>query len=126
MAKPFHILIVDDDPNMHRLIQLYLNKTNAVVTTASSARVALHKMNSQSFNLMISDLQMPQMDGIELVRTVRAAGRTLPVLIISAFGLQTHAHNALNAGANKVLEKPFERKELLEAIRLLVQNDLDR
>ncbi len=115
------ILVVDDDPNMHRLITLYLKDAKADVVSASSARMALHQMTKQGFHLIISDMQMPQMDGIELVKRIRSAGSKIPVLIVSAFGASTHASAALQAGADVVLEKPFEQDELLRIIKQLIQ-----
>ncbi len=115
------ILVVDDDPNMHRLINLYLKDSKAEVVTTSSGRMALQKMTKQGFHLIISDMQMPQMDGIELVKKIRSLGSTIPVLIVSAFGYYSHASKAIRAGANVVLEKPFERDELLRVIKQLIQ-----
>lgn len=66
-------------------------------------------------------MQMPQMDGIELVKKMRSLGSKIPILIISAFGYYSHANKAIQAGANEVLEKPFERNQLLKVIIQLLQ-----
>lgn len=117
MPQPIAVLAVDDDPNMHRLVQLYLKQENIVVTAVSSGRMALHKLDSDKFDLVISDIQMPQMDGIALVQKIRNRKNTVPVIIISAFGTQSQAKKALEAGANSVLEKPFEQEQLINTIK---------
>ncbi len=117
MPQPIAVLAVDDDLNMHRLIQIYLKQENFLVTTVSTGRMALHKLDSEEYDLVISDIQMPQMDGIALVQEIRNRKNTIPVIIISAFGTQSQAKKALNAGANIVLEKPFEQEQLIKTIK---------
>ena len=117
MPQPIAVLAVDDDPNMHRLIQLYLKQENFLVTTVSSGRMALHKLDLDEYDLVISDIQMPQMDGITLVREIRNRKNTVPVIILSAFGTHSQAKEALDAGANSVLEKPFEQEQLIKKIK---------
>ena len=116
MPQPVNVLAVDDDPNMHRLIKLYLNRENFSVTTVSSGRMALHKLDTEEFDLVISDIQMPQMDGIALVEEIRNRNNDVPVIVISAFGTNFQANKALEAGANMVIEKPFEQEQLITII----------
>ncbi len=111
------ILAVDDDPNMHRLIKLYLKQENFLVTTVSSGRMALHKLDTTAFDIIISDIQMPQMDGIALVKEIRNRKKSIPVIIISAFGTNMQAKKALEVGANVVVEKPFEQEQLIRIIK---------
>lgn len=117
MPNAIPILAVDDDPNMHRLLKLYLRAEVFSVTTVSSGRMALHKLDTERFELIVSDIQMPQMDGIALVKEIRARKNAIPIIIISAFGTQAQAQKALDAGANVVVEKPFEQEKLVKIIR---------
>lgn len=116
MVKIISILAVDDDPNMQRLIKFYLASKIFSVTTVSSGRLALHQLATQNFDLIISDIQMPQMDGIDLVKEVRRRNQSLPVIIISAFGKSVHEQQLLQAGADIILEKPFEQERLIATI----------
>jgi len=120
VASPIAILAVDDDPNMHRLIQLYLSARVFSVTTASTGRIALHKLHTHKYDLLISDIQMPQMDGWALVKEIRSRGCDIPIIIISAFGTDEQADQIMAAGANMVLEKPFEQEQLIETIEKLL------
>jgi len=117
------LLFVDDDPNMHRLVELMLRDTSYQLEIVSSARMALYKINSDSYDVIISDLQMPGMDGIALIKELRSKNFLQPVVIISAYGLEKMAEMAINSGASMVLEKPFRREQLLEAIEKLKAND---
>jgi len=123
LQKKVAVLAVDDDPNMQRLIQFYLDSAAFTVTTVSSGRMALHQLETQSFDLLISDIQMPQMDGIDLVQEIRRNNSDLPVIIVSAFGKSTHEQQILDAGADVILEKPFEQQKLLEVINNLLNTN---
>ncbi len=123
LQKIISVLAVDDDPNMQRLIQIYLDPAKFDVTSVSSGKMALHRLETQNFDLLISDIQMPQMDGIDLVQEVRRRDSNLPVIIISAFGKSTRVQQILDAGADVILDKPFEQRKLLGIInKLLITN----
>lgn len=123
MQKMITVLAVDDDPNMQRLIQLYLDSTRFSVTSVSSGRLALNHLKNAHFDLLISDIQMPQMDGLDLVQEVRRTHSDLPVIIVSAFGKTTHEQQLLDAGADVILEKPFEQQKLLALINKLLHTN---
>ena len=110
------ILFVDDDPNMHRLVRLMFRNSPYKLETVSAARIALHKLNNNDFDLIISDLQMPEMDGITFLKELRAANHKQKVIIMSAFGLKQMTDVALANGASLILEKPFHKDQLFKAI----------
>lgn len=114
------ILIVDDDPQMHRLISLFLQNKPYHLDKASNGRIALSKIASEEYDLIISDLQMPETDGIELIKQIRREKNSIPVIIISAYGLESMAENALREGASYVLQKPFEASKLIKIIDTLL------
>ena len=112
-----HILFVDDDPNMLRLVDLMLRNSPFEVEVTSSARIALHKLANQQFDLIVSDLQMPGMDEISFIKELRANNHKQKVIIMSAFGLKKLSDIALASGASLVLEKPFQKEQLVQAIK---------
>lgn len=120
MKRYINILAVDDDPNMHRLMELYLASAAFRVTTVSSARMALHKLQHGTYDVLISDIQMPQMDGLDLARAIRARQMAIPIIVVSAFGGSSMVQQARDAGANLVIEKPFEQEDLIKKIDLVL------
>ena len=82
------ILFVDDDPNMHRLVELMFRDAPFEFETAASARIALHKVGNKPYDCIISDLQMPGMDGITFIKELRVLNPRQKVIIMSAFGLK--------------------------------------
>ncbi len=120
MKKNSKILIVDDDPNMHRMLELYLSQENYAITTASSARKVLARMNINQYSLIISDLQMPDIDGIAFIGELRNRNDQTPIIVVSAYGDEEIKQKALDAGANRILEKPFLREELIATINKLI------
>ena len=114
--KPLKILLVDDDPHMQRLISIFLKKRPFEIDKAGNGRIALRKIETQTYDLIISDLQMPETDGIELIKSIRGKNCATPVIIISAYGLDSIAQKAIEEGASYVLPKPFEASELLKTI----------
>lgn len=114
------ILFVDDDPHMQRLVQLYLSEENISLEFAGNGRVALHKLQGSQFDVIISDLQMPEMDGITLIRELRARQISAPLIVLSAYGLASMVSQAMDAGAARVLQKPFDSITLISAINEII------
>lgn len=119
MATPIRILAVDDDPNMRRLYELYLNLKVFDITSVSSARLALQKLKTEQFDVLITDVQMPQMDGISLIKKIRKEKNKIPAIIISASDTNEIRTSARSSGANLILEKPFEQEALIQSIEKL-------
>lgn len=111
------LLLIDDDPNMRRLIKLMFKNTEIHLEAVSSARIALKKLEDKSYDLIISDLQMPEMDGIAFLKELKARKHKERVIIMSAFGLQKMSDMAVAAGASLVLEKPIQKEKLFKAIQ---------
>lgn len=119
---PFEILLVDDDPDLLQLISLRLTATGYLVQTAESAEEALGQLAVRRPHLVITDLRMAGMDGMQLFERIHATQPTLPVIILTAHGSIPDAVAATQRGVFGFLPKPFEAKELLaqvaQAIRL--------
>jgi DNA-binding NtrC family response regulator len=110
------VLLVDDDPNMQTMVRLFLSKEHIDVEFAGNGRIALHKLENADYDIIISDIQMPEMDGILLINEIKARRIDRPVITISAYGLDNLASKAVEAGAFEVLQKPVGGKLLLSAI----------
>jgi DNA-binding response OmpR family regulator len=112
-----HILVVDDDPMIRFLVQEYLKASGFQVETCAGGREALAKVSTDSPSLMILDLQMPEMNGVEVLEQLRAAPTTasIPVLMLSANASEAHTLSTVKADA--YLEKPFAMQALLDAVK---------
>ncbi len=112
------ILVVDDEPQILRVLRRGLEGHGFEVITAPDAPTALDVLKSSRVNLVITDLRMPNMDGVELCTRIR---RTLPVpiLVLSVKGEELTKVQALDAGADDYMTKPFGMEELLARVRAL-------
>ena len=120
------ILIVDDDPNLLRLLAIRLSAAGYKVESAADAKIALGMLKSFHPQLIISDLKMDGMDGMVLFEKIRQKSPNLPVIIMTAHGTIPDAIDATKQGVFSFLTKPFESQQLLEtvaqAIRLQPSN----
>lgn len=107
------ILVVEDEKSMRDLLELMLRKEGYAVTTAESALAAQGLIEAgDSYDLIISDISMPGMSGLELLRFVRAEAPETAVIIMTAYGTKQTAIEALNDGASYYVEKPFDIDEM--------------
>ncbi|MDP9283502.1 MAG: response regulator [Actinomycetota bacterium] len=116
------ILVVDDVPQNVRLLEAVLTAHGYSVTSASSGPEALAKVAAELQDLLLLDIQMPEMDGYEVCRRLRADPATefLPVVMITSSDTEVRV-NALEAGADDFVTKPFDQQELLIRVRSLVR-----
>ena len=112
-AKP-RILIVEDEEKLRRVVQLQLQSAGFDVDQAGSAEEALRLIDRAS--LVITDLKMPGMDGLELLGLIRRQNQNLPVVVITAFGTVENAVEAMKAGAADFLQKPFSLDHLVVVV----------
>ncbi len=127
-VKPY-ILVVDDEPSIREFLQIMLKREKMQVETASNGREALEKLATQSFDLIISDIQMPEVSGLELLAKVKEKDPEALVLMITAFGSTESAVEAMKLGAYDYLTKPFKiddvkirLKKALEKRHLVLDN----
>ena len=116
MAQNSKILIVDDEPQITRVLRHSLTAHRYDVRTAADGLSALDTFRDWHPDLIITDLQMPEMDGIELCREVRKIS-TLPIIVLSVRGEEKTKVQALDAGADDYVTKPFGIDELLARVR---------
>jgi len=104
--KPYRILYVDDEPGLLEIGKAFLEQTGSMdVETAIEASEALLKLKEGSFDAVVSDYQMPVMDGIQLLETIRASGDDIPFIIFTGKGREEVAIKALRSGADFYLQK---------------------
>jgi DNA-binding response OmpR family regulator len=111
------ILIVDDEPAICGLIEEYLKKQGYEVSQAGNGHDALAIVKTGSVDLVISDIKMPGMSGVELLQKIREYSATMPVLLATGFPTMESAIDALKAGAYDYIAKPFHFEEVGEKIR---------
>lgn len=116
MAEPQHILVVDDEPQITRVLRTSLSAQGYDIRVANSGEMALEIMKDWSPNMIITDLSMPSVDGIELCRKVRAVSQ-IPILVLSVRDKEQQKVEALDAGADDYVTKPFGMNELLARVR---------
>jgi two-component system response regulator AtoC len=120
------ILIVDDDPHFLRVLARILSGENFLVTPAGGACDALELLKSTQFDLIISDLRMPDCDGVGLLEALRRDGNNVPVIILTAYGEVDTYLAAMNAGATEYLNKPIHSEELMRIVRSCLRSRIHR
>jgi DNA-binding response OmpR family regulator len=114
------ILLIDDDARLAAMVSEYLGAAGYRVTTAASGASGLERLGAQSYDALVLDLSLPDMDGLEVCRRLRARS-DLPVLMLTARGEATDRIVGLELGADDYLPKPFEPRELLARLKALLR-----
>jgi len=122
-----HILLVEDSPEVSLTVREILASAGHTVEDAASGKEAIKCLKAGKFDAIVSDIWMPEMDGIALLKEIRGAGNTIPVVVISGGApnapLTYTAPLAATFGANIVVYKPFEKAELLKAVDNVLSAD---
>lgn len=111
------ILIVDDDDNMREALKETVKRMGLAVETAENGREGFEKASSRPYDLIISDMRMPEIDGLSMFNMIRSSGIETPVCFITAFGTVSNAVEALKLGASDYILKPFPPEAIEELIR---------
>ena len=121
-----HILLVEDSPEVSLTVREILETAGYTVDEADSGSAALKVLKAKKYDLIVSDIWMPGMDGIALLKEIRGSGNNIPVVVISGGApnapLTYTAPLAATFGANIVVYKPFEKAELLKAIATVLSD----
>lgn len=117
MTEPQHILVADDEPSIRHMLQTVLKLNGYRVTTARTGREALAMAQTMKFDAIISDVYMPDGDGLEVVRELRAISRTIPIILMTAQGSLDLAVRAVAEGASDFIAKPFEMAALMALLK---------
>src|SRR5438445_2258457 len=117
MSDPATLLIADDDPGLRQSLERTLTREGYRVILASDGNAALERLQAGGVDLVLTDLKLPGVSGIELLRAVKAIASEVDVILLPAFGTVEEAVKAMKEGAYDFLTKPFQRAQLLRLIR---------
>lgn len=121
MNRSLRILVVDDDFPVLMAVGAILSKRGHKVAKATTARQALEILKKVGIDFIISDIAMPDMNGIEFIKNIRRRDRTTPILMLSALNEQRTVQNAAASGANGYLVKPFDSMSLVKKVETIAQ-----
>ena len=122
-AAPLKVLVVDDEPPIRKLLRMGLGTQGYQTMDAPNAKTALDLMANQP-DLVILDLGLPDMQGLELLRQIRSRTETVPIVVLSSRGDEVTKVEALDLGADDYVTKPFGMEELLARIRAALRHQL--
>lgn len=115
------ILLVEDDVRIAREIAATLQAAGYMVEIVADGEAAWFRGETEDYDLIVLDLGLPKMDGLAVLKRWRAAGRSLPVLVLTARGTWPERVEGINAGADDYLPKPFQMEEMLARVRALIR-----
>ena len=115
------ILLIEDDARLAGLITEYLGEAGFVVSTAATGRAGLDRIGREPYDAVVLDLMLPDIDGLEVCRQLRAASSEVPVLMLTARGDTMDRVVGLEIGADDYMPKPFEPRELLARLRAILR-----
>ncbi|MEL6851399.1 MAG: response regulator transcription factor [Bacteroidota bacterium] len=119
--KRIHILVVEDDPTLRKLLQQNLRFEGYELSLAVHGEEALEKIQANNFDLILLDLMLPRMSGIEICKHLRQAGNQVPIIMLTAKDQPMDKVRGLKLGADDYLGKPFELMELLARIEAVLR-----
>ena len=122
MTERPQVLIVDDEPNMRRVLATLLEREPCDVLQAADGVEALRVMDENVVHVIVADLRMPNLDGMELLKRVTARDPDLPFVLLTAHGTVDTAVEAMKLGAFDFITKPFEKDEMLAVVRKALRN----
>ncbi|HXL45457.1 MAG TPA: sigma-54 dependent transcriptional regulator [Candidatus Binatia bacterium] len=125
MSEPATLLVADDDPGLRESLERTLTREGYRVVLASDGRAALERVQAGGVDLIVTDLRMPGLTGLELLRAAKAIMPDVDVILLTAFGTVEEAVKAMKDGAYDFLTKPFRREQLVKLVdKALERRDL--
>ena len=118
---PKKILIVEDDENIRELLRLYLEREGYVVSEAENGVTGLSKWKAENPDMMLLDVMMPVMDGLQVCREIRDSGSAMPIIMITAKGETMDKVAGLELGADDYIVKPLEMREVVARVRAVMR-----
>lgn len=115
------LLVVEDEPNLLSIIRKGLSESNNEVSVAMDGRTALEMIQNHDFDVVILDIMIPEINGIEICRRLRASKNFVPILLLTALATTENVVTGLNAGADDYMAKPFKFSELEARISALAR-----
>lgn len=117
LAQRPHILFADDNPDIRELVQVQLQLAGFRVSTADNTTDVLRLVTTERFDALVLDYWMPEVTGVELCRQIRTVDQNTPILICSGAITEADKEAAMLAGAQGYVQKPFNAKDLIRALR---------
>jgi len=117
MSEPATLLVADDDPGLRESLERTLTREGYRVVLASDGNAALERLQAGGIDVVLTDLKMPGLTGIEVLRAAKAIAPNVDVILLTAFGTVEEAVKAMKEGAYDFLTKPFQRAQVLRLIR---------
>ncbi len=117
MLSESRVLIVDDEPNARRVLELLLRKLGCHVFSAADGLAALAVLKKTTIDLLITDLNMPEMNGLELLTAIRTEGHNFPVIVVTAYGTVENAVTAMKQGAFDFIIRPLDVEQVEIVVR---------
>jgi len=111
-----HVLVAEDVLENQKLITLYLSRMGITSTVVGNGKLAVEQAESANFDLIIMDIQMPEMDGLEATSLLRRAGCTIPIIALTANAFKEDEERCINAGYTHYLPKPIDRQKLYHVL----------
>jgi DNA-binding response OmpR family regulator len=116
------ILIVDDEEAIRRLLSQFLVEMGNECDTAMNGQTGFMKVVETHYDFILMDIRMPNMDGIECIKAIRQVDPGVPILIITSFSSQEEVKVGLENGANGIIRKPFDFKELIKVMTEILRD----
>jgi two-component system, OmpR family, response regulator len=116
-----HILVIEDDPDIAQALALFLGDEGYNVELATSGESGLAKLTSKFYDLLILDMMLPGIDGLEVCRRLRAQSAYTPIIIVSSRSAEAHRIVGLEMGADDYINKPFSLLELAARVKALIR-----
>ncbi len=112
------LLVVDDEPNMLRLLKtILMDKTGYEVATTNNPLEVSKMLQEKTYDLVVTDLKMPLVDGMDLIEIIKKIDPLIPIIIITAYGTMETAEEAVQKGAYDFITKPFRKETILITIK---------
>src|SRR4030088_1459793 len=119
------LLLVEDDPHIARLVAKGLREQSYAVDVATTGEDALYQVDINTYDLILLDVMIPAPDGFQVCRKIRASGKRMPILMLTARDAVDDRITGLDHGADDYLTKPFEFRELLARLRALMRRSVE-
>ncbi|PLY03330.1 MAG: two-component system response regulator [Desulfuromonas sp.] len=118
------IMVVDDSPSVRRLMGFSLTSANYRVVEAANGHEALELFEREDISMVITDLNMPKMNGLQLIKELRGgrASRFMPIVLLTSESEQENRQQSKEVGASAWLNKPFKPNQLLQMVRMVLPN----
>jgi two-component system KDP operon response regulator KdpE len=125
-AAPLKVLVVDDEPAIRRFLRTSLTAQGYLITEAENGMAALEDLRRSPIDILVLDLGLPDINGLDIIERVRGQGSTFPIIVLSSRTDETGKVKALDLGADDYVTKPFGIDELLARIRAALRHRLQQ